>query len=132
MLNDLLDLLIRSGDYQRLRGLLDSNQLVPALGLPRSVRWYLLAGLYHDQPRSLLLVTDRTDRCLKIIDELHTWLPEAAVHYFPEPTPSFYEQASWGATVRRDRLQTLTHLAGYHTHPCAIKPRVLLSRRYGL
>ncbi len=114
MLNDLLDLLIRSGDYQRLRGLLDSNQLVPALGLPRSVRWYLLAGLYHDQPRSLLLVTDRTDRCLKIIDELHTWLPEAAVHYFPEPTPSFYEQASWGATVRRDRLQTLTHLAGYH------------------
>ena len=87
---------------------------VPELGLPRSVRWYLLAGLFTDYKTPLLLITERTDRCLKIIDELHTWVPDAPIHYFPEPTPSFYEQASWGSPVRRDRLQTLTYLAGFH------------------
>ena len=40
---------------------------------------------------------------------------------FPEPTPLFYENAPWGLTTRRDRLQVLTSLADYQI-PGSPKP----------
>jgi transcription-repair coupling factor (superfamily II helicase) len=50
------------------------------------------------------------------------WVKSPRYH-FAEPNPLFYEQAAWGVTTRRDRLQTLTALAAYHL-PFAQKPEV--------
>jgi transcription-repair coupling factor (superfamily II helicase) len=84
------------------------------LGLRRAARLPVLAALHAALGRPLVLLTDRTDRALTILDELALLSPEAIRQYFPEPTPLFYENAPWGEATRRDRLQVLTSLASYH------------------
>ena len=99
------------------RGLLvdlEAGKSQPPLGLRRSARLPVLAGLYSELKRTILIVTDRADRALTIFDELGLWLPNAPRLLFPEPTPLFYENASWGESTRRERLTALTTLAAYH------------------
>ncbi len=93
---------------------LEAGTSEPPLGLRRSARLPVLAGLYSELKRSILVVTDRADRALTIFDELGLWLPDAPRLLFPEPTPLFYENASWGESTRRERLTALTTLAAYH------------------
>jgi transcription-repair coupling factor (superfamily II helicase) len=116
---------------------LNSGQSLPSLGLRRSARLPLLAVLYRELHKPILLLTDRTDHALALADELSMWLPEAPRLFFPEPTPLFYENAPWGLTTRRDRLMVLTTLAAYHIpgtpdpeqHPILIAPvRAIMTR----
>ena len=85
-----------------------------SLGLQRSARLPILASLYNELQRPFLLLTDRADHALTLLDELSLWLPSASLLLFPEPTPLFYENAPWGETTRRDRLKALTTLAAYN------------------
>jgi transcription-repair coupling factor (superfamily II helicase) len=85
-----------------------------ALGLRRSARLPALAVLHGRLNQPLLLLTDRLDHALTLLDELGYWLPATPRLLFPEPTPLFYENAAWGEATRRDRLVALTLLAGYH------------------
>lgn len=100
--------------YQHLVSDLSAGILLPGLALQRSARLPVLAALWEDLNSPILLLTDRADRALTLLDELAFWAPNAARQYFPEPNPLFYEQAAWGVMTRRDRLQTLTALASYH------------------
>jgi transcription-repair coupling factor (superfamily II helicase) len=84
------------------------------LGLHRSARLPVLAAIYDQLKQPILLLTDRSDRALTNLEELELWIPDAPRLLFPEPTPLFYENASWGESTRRDRLLTLTMLATYH------------------
>src|SRR5688500_20325121 len=86
----------------------DGGQL-PGLGLPRAARLPVLAALHQDFSGPILLVTDRADHALSLFDELGFWVKSPRYH-FAEPNPLFYEQAAWGVTTRRDRLQTLTEI----------------------
>src|SRR5688572_5953630 len=119
----LLDKLRELSQYQRLLKQLqiDGKQL-PGLGLPRAARLPLLATLHQDLDRPILLITDRADHALALFDELGFWVRSPRYH-FAEPNPLFYEQAAWGVTTRRERLQTLMALAAYHL-PFAQKPEV--------
>ncbi len=94
---------------------------LPGLALMRSARLPVLAALYEDLGWPILLITDRSDHALTLADELSFWLKTGRHLVFPSPTPLFYEQASWGSSVRRDRLFTLSILATYHI-PDAEKP----------
>jgi transcription-repair coupling factor (superfamily II helicase) len=82
----------------------------------------VLAALHQDLDRPILLVTDRADHALSLFDELGFWIKSPRYH-FAEPNPLFYEQAAWGGTTRRERLQTLTALSSYHL-PFAQKPEI--------
>lgn len=93
----------------------------PPLGLPRAAQLPVLAALYQAYQQPFLLITDRTDRALTILDELGFWLPETPRLFFPEPNPLFYENAAWGDNIRRERLTALTTLAAYHI-PAASRP----------
>jgi transcription-repair coupling factor (superfamily II helicase) len=93
----------------------------PSMGVRRSARLVFLAGLRKEINRPILLLTDRSDHALTLLDELGLWAPEVARLLFPEPNPLFYEQAAWGENTRRDRLIVLTTLASYHI-PGAIVP----------
>ena len=106
--------------YQRLLNDLQTNGEQPGLGLPRAARLPLLATLLEDTRRPILLITDRSDHALALFDELGIWVKSPRYH-FAEPNPLFYEQAAWGVTTRRDRLQALTALASYHL-PFGQKP----------
>jgi len=99
----------------------DGGQL-PGLGLPRAARLPVLAALHQDLDGPVLLLTDRSDHALSLFDELGFWVKSPRYH-FAEPNPLFYEQAAWGVTTRRERLQTLTALSSYHL-PFAQKPEV--------
>ncbi len=106
--------------YQQVLADLRADESLPALGLPRSARLPVLAALHGDLQQPFLLVTDRADHALSLFDELGFWV-KSPCYLFAEPNPLFYEQAAWGVTTRRERLQAMTALAAYHL-PFAEKP----------
>jgi len=108
--------------YQELLKQLQTNGQQPGLGLPRAARLPILAALLEDIKQPILFITDRSDHALSLFDELGFWVKSPRYH-FAEPNPLFYEQAAWGVTTRRDRLQALTTLSVYHL-PFAQKPEV--------
>ncbi len=119
----LLDKIRELSQYQHLlKQLQTDGKQLPGLGLPRAARLLLLATLHQDLDRPVLLITDRADHALSLFDELGFWVKSPHYH-FAEPNPLFYEQAAWGVTTRRERLQTLMALAAYHL-PFAQKPEV--------
>lgn len=93
-----------------------------ALQLRRSARLPIAASLWRCSGKPLLLLTDRLDRALTYMDEIGLWAPSARRFLFSEPTPLFYENASWGDATRRDRLTALTALALYHIPGASIPP----------
>ena len=106
--------------YQQLLKDIQSGKRLPGLGLPRAARLPILAALLEDLKQPILFITDRSDHALSLFDELGFWVKSPRYH-FAEPNPLFYEQAAWGVTTRRDRLQALTALSAYHL-PFAQKP----------
>lgn len=93
---------------------LKTGKQISPLGLRRSSRLPLLAAFQLSLNRPTLLLTDRTDHALTLIEELALWLPDHPRLLFPEPNALFYEKAEWSEHTRRDRLQVLTSLAAYH------------------
>ena len=106
--------------YQHLLTQIKSGKQIAGLGLPRAARLPVLAGLLEDINQPILFITDRADHALSLFDELGFWLKSPRYH-FAEPNPLFYEEAAWGVTTRRDRLQALTALSNYHL-PFTQKP----------
>jgi transcription-repair coupling factor (superfamily II helicase) len=99
------------------------------LALSRASRLPILSALSLDLNVPILLVTDRNNKALTMVDELGFWLPDHPRYHFSEPTPLFYEPAAWGAVTRRDRLQALTALAMYHLpgEKKSIEPPVIVT-----
>ncbi len=117
----LLDSIRPLPSYKRLLAGLQAGGPLPGLALPRAARLPVLAALHTDLDQPIVLVTDRADHALQLHDEMAFWVPDATRYIFSEPNPLFYEEAAWGTTTRRERLQTLTGLAAYHL-PFVEKP----------
>lgn len=107
--------------YQALLVSIRSGKTQPGLALLRAARLPVLADLHADLGRPVVLVTDRGDHALALYDELAFWTKGVNRFIYSEPTPLFYEDASWGSAIRRERLQALTALAAYHL-PFVEKP----------
>jgi transcription-repair coupling factor (superfamily II helicase) len=107
--------------YQTVLASVQSGRPQPGLALPRAARLPVLAALHADLYQPVVLVTDRADHALQLHDELAFWMPGASRYIFAEPNPLFYENAAWGNTTRRERLETLTVLSRYYL-PFAEKP----------
>ena len=86
------------------------NQL--SLNLIRSARPYLLAAIANDWEGPIIYVTGRIKSAYNISEQLPVWLPEdRSVLRFPEPTTQFYERVTWGDSVIRERMETLSALS---------------------
>ena len=119
-MNHLLEKIHVLPQYQQLLTQIQAGKQIPGLGLPRAARLPILASLHADLNLPLLLITDRADHALSLFDELGFWV-KSPRYLFAEPNPLFYEEAAWGITTRRDRLEVLTALSVYHL-PFAKKP----------
>ncbi|MDP1715965.1 MAG: transcription-repair coupling factor [Anaerolineales bacterium] len=109
-------------EYKKLLAELNAGTPISGLGLPRSARLPVIASLLTDLNLPMLLITDRADHALSLFDELGFWV-ESPRYLFAEPNPLFYEEAAWGITTRRERLQVLTALSAYHL-PFVKKPKI--------
>jgi len=118
-----------SAEIQPVTNALQAGEALAPLGLRRSARLPVTAALNRIWPGPLLLITDRADRALGMMEELAVWAPEIPRLLFPEPAPLFYEDAAWGENTRRERLAALTQLAAYHIPgaPQPAKPVVIVA-----
>jgi transcription-repair coupling factor (superfamily II helicase) len=117
----LLNLIRSLPAYQALLAAVRSGAALPGQALPRAARLPVLTALHADLGWPVLLVTDRADHALALHDELGFWMSAGGRYLFSEPAPLFYEEAAWGPTTRRERLQALTALAAYSL-PYTTKP----------
>ncbi len=106
--------------YRELLRQLRTGQEHSGLGLPRAARLPVMAALHADLQWPVLLITDRADHALSMFDELAFWI-RSPRYLYAEPNPLFYEQAAWGMSTRRERMQALAALSMYHL-PYADKP----------
>ncbi len=108
--------------FQRLMTQVRAYEPLDNLSLPRAARLAVTAALHLSLNEPVLLLTDRADHALTLVDELSLWLPDTPILRYREPTPLFYEDSPWSETTRRDRLNVLTTLAAYHI-PGALPPQ---------
>ncbi len=112
-LDGLLEILRAAAPYRAaLRSLRSdsANGVIPALGVIRSARPYVLAALAADWNAPVLFLTARVDRAYNTAEQLPVWLPGRDVLRFNEPGPLFYERSSWLDTAARARIETLAAL----------------------
>ena len=90
-------------------------QRVQGLDVISSARPYLLAALYRQLSRPMLLLTARAERVNHWIDQLRIWTSSSTILPFPEPDPLPYERVPWSRETLSDRLGTQTALAAFHS-----------------
>lgn len=100
--------------FTRIQTAITKKHPLTALSLPRASRLPVVSTVYDKLRAPILYLTDRSERVPIILAELGFWLPDVRMFTLSDPTPLFYESAPWNSTVRRERLQALTALAGYH------------------
>ncbi len=83
------------------------------LGVITPARPYLVAALYRQLRRPILVLTARAERVGQWIDQLGVWTGSDAVQPFPEPDALPYERVAWSRETVSDRLSALTALAGW-------------------
>ncbi len=119
-MQDILEAIRTTPSFGKIISNIKAASPLAALGLPRAARLPILASLHTELNLPILLITDRADHALSLFDELGFWV-KSARYLFAEPNPLFYEEAAWGVSTRRDRLQVLTALSAYHL-PFTKKP----------
>ncbi|MBI9048548.1 MAG: transcription-repair coupling factor [Anaerolineaceae bacterium] len=82
-----------------------------SMSFRRSVRIPLLSVLAQKLKHPILYITGNGPQALTALDEFNFWSAERSAIGFPEPNPLFYEEASWSAATRQERIQVLTKLA---------------------
>jgi len=81
-----------------------------ALGVIQAARPFLVAALYQQLGRPIVLITARAERVGYWTEQLHVWTGSNAILPFPEPDPLPYERVPWTRETVTDRLTALTAL----------------------
>ncbi|MFN8378368.1 MAG: transcription-repair coupling factor [Anaerolineae bacterium] len=124
-LNGLLESLRETAPYRTaLRALRAQSMgdVIPALGVIRSARPYVLSALAADWGAPVLYLTARVDRAYNTAEQLPVWLPGRNVLRFSEPGPLFYERSAWLDTAARSRIETLAALLPPEELPISAPP----------
>ena len=80
------------------------------LSVIQPARPYLVAALYRQLRRPIVLLTARAERVGYWTDQLRVWTGSEAILPFPEPDPLPYERVAWTRETVTDRLTALTAL----------------------
>lgn len=128
-MNKILEKVQALPEFQSLIKSLDQKQDGMNLALMRAARLPVLSALHAVTQKSILLITQKTDRSLLLSDELGIWVADSPKLYFPEPTTLFYENSPWGENTRRERLLTLATLASTQIpgQPKLLHPPIIIA-----
>ncbi|MGD8624371.1 MAG: transcription-repair coupling factor, partial [Anaerolineae bacterium] len=104
--------------YQQLVGAVERGDLAsllgddPArgLGVILPARPYLIAALYRQLHRPLVVLTTRAERVGQWVEQLRLWTGSQAIYAFPEPDALPYERVPWSRETVSERLAALTAL----------------------
>jgi transcription-repair coupling factor (superfamily II helicase) len=110
-MKNIIDVISSTSEFQKIIAIIESSDEIKNLGLSRAIRLPIAASLFKTTQRPVLLITQKTDRALSLLDEFSYWHPQNKPSFFPEPTALFYENAPWGENTRSERLAVLTSLA---------------------
>jgi len=80
------------------------------LGIIRPARPFLVAALYRQLGRPIVLLTARAERVGYWTDQLDIWTGAGGILPFPEPDPLPYERVPWTRETVTDRLTALAAL----------------------
>jgi transcription-repair coupling factor (superfamily II helicase) len=81
-----------------------------ALGVIQPARPFLVAALYRQLRRPIVLLTARAERVGYWTDQLDIWTGADGIMPFPEPDPLPYERVPWTRETVTDRLTALAAL----------------------
>ncbi len=117
-LTGLLPLIKETAVYQQLLDVVEGGSAEKAIGLRggevlgviQPARPFLVAALYRELRRPILLLTARAERIGYWTDQLRVWTGSEAILPFPEPDPLPYERVPWTRETVTDRLTALTGL----------------------
>ncbi len=117
-LSGLLPLLQEVPAYRQLVEAIESGALygatggekVQGLGIITAARPYLVAALYRQLKRPIILLTTRAERVSQWVDQLRVWTGSEAIYPFAEPDALPYERVPWARETVCDRLTALTAL----------------------
>lgn len=87
-----------------------NSRPVQGLGVIGAARPYLVAALYRQLGRPLILLTSRAEQVSRWADQLRIWTGSEAIHPFAEPDALPYERVPWARETVCDRLTALTAL----------------------
>jgi transcription-repair coupling factor (superfamily II helicase) len=100
------------------------------LGLVRSARATVVAGLWKGLERPLLVVTGSVDRSKTLTQSLRDWSPRPdCTIRFQEPLTLFYERAPWSQEVIAARLAVLSALQTGECRPIVVSSARALMQR---
>ncbi len=83
------------------------------VGVISPARPYVVAALYRQLGRPILLLTTQSPRVAYWIDQLAIWSGSDAILPFPEPDALPYERVPWSRETIGDRLSALTALVAW-------------------
>jgi transcription-repair coupling factor (superfamily II helicase) len=90
-----------------------ASDLQQGLGVIQPARPYLVAALYHQLGRPIILLTARAKRVNQWIDQLRVWTGSDAILPFPDPDALPYERVPWARETVSDRLTALAALVAW-------------------
>ncbi|MGD2206864.1 MAG: CarD family transcriptional regulator, partial [Anaerolineae bacterium] len=97
------------------------------LGIISAARPYLVAALYRQLGRPIVLLTTRAERVSQWVDQLCVWTGSESVLPFPEPDALPYERVPWSRETVSDRLSALTALLRWERAEEAGEPPLVVA-----
>ena len=110
----MLDVFKSNNSYRELLNNILGGNRVNKIKLPKAAQLAVITALNSDLGKVILYITSSSDKLLSTMDEIYFWDSTAKTEVYQEPTPMFYEMASWDSKTRRNRLSTLSKLLSYH------------------
>jgi transcription-repair coupling factor (superfamily II helicase) len=134
-LSGLLDLIQQVPVYRQLVDTIEGREpagqprLDRGLGLIAAARPYLVAALYRELRRPMVVLTGRAERVGQWTEQLGVWSGGQAIHAFPEPDALPYERVPWARETVCDRLSALSALVTWKGDDAREPPIVVASAR---
>ncbi len=102
---------------------------VDALGIIQAARPFLVAALYRQLGKPIILLAARAERVGYWTDQLDIWIGADGVLPFPEPDPLPYERVPWTRETVTDRLTALAALLRWEKgeDPLASRPPLVVA-----